>query len=207
MLAWIGEGSGELAQPRGICANHRLYTAMDAALNTDGRRIHCRFFAAAACVTHPRGGLGVLDGPLGSLVFSAEGTAFLHHVHGVLAQLNRGWFERLRRGAEVPTCEGLSGRDLDHALVGLEQRVFTRAMRDYFRHDFPRQARVMGGINLALHTNPLLRSPLLQRPLRAALATVRSRQGIDLADEGQRRAIGQALVDQIAGGVRTWRCG
>ena len=76
--------------------------------------------------------LGVLDRAFGSLLFNAEEVAFLRHVHGALALLNQRWFGRLRLGLDVPGCEGLHGRALDHALVGLEQSAFTRAMRDYF---------------------------------------------------------------------------
>ncbi len=201
----FSQAPGARSEAQDICANHRRYMAMDVELNTSAASIRCRFFAAAACVTHPRGGLGVLDLAFGGLLFNAEEVAFLRHVHGVLALLNQRWFGRLRIGLEVPGCEGLRGRALDHALVGLEQSAFTRAMRDYFSCEAARQARVMGGINLALNDDPLLRSPLLQLPLRAALASTRRQSGIDLADEPQRRAIGQLLVDHIAaeGGLPT----
>jgi hypothetical protein len=172
---------------------------MDACLLASPRSIHCRFFAAAACVTHPRGGLGVLDGVLGRLVFTAEESAFLHHVHDVLARTNRSWFTRLRLGTDVPGCEGLRGRALDHALVDLEQLCFTHAMHEYFEAEPGRQSRTMAGINAALHRNPLLRSRLLARPLHTALAAARARRCIDLGDEAQRRAIGHALVDSIRG--------
>ena len=196
---------GARSEAQDICANHRRYMAMDVELETSATSIRCRFFAAAACVTHPRGGLGVLDRASGGLLFNAGEVAFLRHVHGALALLNQRWFERLRIGLEVPGCEGLRGRALDHALVGLEQSAFTRAMCDHFSYEAARQARVIGGINLALNENPILRSPLLQPPLRAALAAARRHSGIDLADEPQRRAIGQALVDHIAadGGLPT----
>jgi hypothetical protein len=182
-----------------ICANHRRYVAMDASLQASPRAISCRFFAAAACVTHPTGGLGVLDSPWARLVFAPDESSFLHHVHGSLVRMNWSWFERLRLGMEVTGCEGLRNRALDHALVQLEQACFTQAMHDHFGADVERQARVMAGINAALHRNPLLRSPLLVRPLREALAAARARHCIDLGDEAQRRFIGEALVDSIAG--------
>jgi hypothetical protein len=159
-----------------ICTNHGRYLAMDACLLASPGAIRCRFFAAAAWVTHPRGGLGVLDGLLGRMVFTAEESAFLRHVHTVLAQMNRHWFARLRLGVEIPGCEGLRGRALDHALVDLEQRRFTWAMHDYFKAAPESQSRAMAGINAALRRNPVLRSPLLVAPL---------------------RAIGHALVDSI----------
>ena len=194
----FSQAEGMRSEVEDICANHRRYAAMDVELNTSAHSIRCRFFAAAACVTHPIGGLGILELALGRLLFTAEEVAFLRHVHGVLALLNQRWFGRLRIGLEVPGCEGLRGRKLDFALVSLEQAAFTQAMHDYFSCDATRQAHVMAGINLALNDNLFLRWPLLKPPLRIALATVRRRSGIDLADEPQRRTIGQALVDQIA---------
>lgn len=192
------EHPADITRPDGaICTNHDRYLAMDACLLASPGSIRCRFFAAAACVTHPRGGLGVLDGVLGRLVFTAEESAFLRHVHTILAQMNQRWFARLRLGVEIPGCEGLRGRALDHALVDLEQRRFTRAMHDYFKAAPGRQSRAMAGINAVLRRNPLLRSPLLAAPLRRALAVARTRRCIDLGDEAHRRAIGHALVDSI----------
>ena len=188
-----------IARPKAtICANHCRYLAMDACLGASSQAIQCRFFAAAACVTHPTGGLGVLDGAWRRLVFTGEESSFLHHVHAVLARVNWDWFARLWHGLEVAGCEGLRNGALDHALVDLEQACFTRAMRDYFKDDAERQARLMAGINAALQRNPLLRSPLLVGPLREALSAVRAVRGIDLGDEVQRRAIGHALVDSLA---------
>ena len=180
-----------------ICGSHRLYLAMDHRLRDAPASIRTYFFAAAACVTHPRGGLGILDGALGRLVFDAEQTAFLRHVHAALVRLNRRWFARLRRGLDVQGCEGLRGRALDHALVALEQKRFTRAMAAYFGADTARRERVTRGINAALRQNPLFRSPLLERRLHAALSVARRRHRLDLGDEGQRRAIGHALVDIV----------
>jgi hypothetical protein len=180
-----------------IRGNHRLYLAMHHRLREAPASIRTHFFAAAACVTHPRGGLGILDGALGRLVFDAEQAAFLRHVHATLARLNRHWFARLRRGLDVRGCEGLRGRALDHALVKLEQARFTRAMAAYFGADAARRERVLSGINVALRQNPLLRSPLLDRRLRAALAVARRRHGLDLGDEEQRCTIGHALVDLV----------
>jgi hypothetical protein len=186
-----------------IRANHRRYLAMDACLQAAaGDAIRTHFFAAAACVTHPRGGLGALDGALGRLVFAPGEAAFLRHVHGVLAALNRGWFARLRRGVELAGCEGLRGRALDHALVELEQARFTAAMRAYFGDDAALREATLGGVNRALRRHPLLRPPWLEWRLGAALVASGTRRCRDLADEAQRCAVGHALVDL----VRASRC-
>ncbi len=197
MRRWLSTFSQSPDTLREIQANHRCYAAMHAELHASLRGIRCNFFAAAACVTHPRGGLGVLDGAWAPAVIDPQGAAFLRHVHGVLAALNRGWFERLLAGVEVEGCAGLRGRGLDHALVALEQSAFSRVMQAYFGEDAARQARVMGGINLALR-NPLLRIPLMPRSLRVALRVARRGRQLDLCDEAQRCAIGQMLVDIIA---------
>jgi hypothetical protein len=183
-----------------ISANHRRYVAMDACLQRTPRAIRTDFFAAAACVTHPVGGLGVLDGVLGRLVFTPEQSAFLRFVHGSLATVNRSWFARLLHGAEISGCEGKRGPALDHALVDLEQAAFTRAMSDFFGSDDMRRERLMVGINATFHQNPLFRCPLLEMRLRAALAAVRSRCRFDLGDEAQRRSVGHALVDLVRSG-------
>ncbi len=198
MRRWLSTFSQSPDTLREIQANHRCYAAMHAELHASLRGIRCNFFAAAACVTHPRGGLGVLDGAWAPAVIDPQGAAFLRHVHGVLAALNRGWFERLLAGVEVEGCAGLRGRGLDHALVALEQSAFSRVMQAYFGEDAARQARVMGGINLALRRNPLLRIPLMPRSLRVALRVARRGRQLDLCDEAQRCAIGQMLVDIIA---------
>jgi hypothetical protein len=184
--------------PRGtsVAANHRRYRAMDACLAAAPRAIHTSFFAAAACVTHPLGGLGVLDGALGRWVFGADESALLRFVHGALAGMNHGWFVRLRAGAEVPGCDGLRGRELDHALVELEQARFTSALDDWCANDDARRVRLLAGINEVLRGN-LLRTPLIEPRLRAALATARVHCAFDLGDELQRCSIGHALVDLI----------
>jgi hypothetical protein len=52
-----------------IRTNHRRYAAMDQVLTRTPGAVASHWFAAAACVTHPRRGLGTLDGPLGRLAF------------------------------------------------------------------------------------------------------------------------------------------
>jgi hypothetical protein len=183
-----------------ISANHRRYLRMDAQLQAAAGAIRTDFFAAAACVTHPSGGLGIVDGIVGRWLFSAEQRALLCFVHHALADLNAGWHARLLRGVEVPGCEGRRGRDLDHGLVDLEQAMFTRAAGAFLGSDPARRRRVMEGINRRLHRNPVLRCPLLEARLRAALAAARVRCRLDLANEAQRRKVGHALVDLVREG-------
>jgi hypothetical protein len=180
-----------------ISANHRRYVEMDVQLHETPFAIRTDFFAAAACVTHPSGGLGILDGVAGRWLFTAEQREFLRFVHHALAVLNRSWHARLLLGIEVSGCEGRRGRDLDHALVDLEQAMFTRATGTFFGADDTRRMRVVNGLSANLRLNPLLRCPLLEAPLRAALAAARRRCRFDLADEAARRSVGHALVDQV----------
>lgn len=206
--AWHGSSHGiwqddtplrAAAAPEGdsICANHRRYVAMDARLQRTPLAIRTHFFAAAACVTHPLGGLGVLDGRLAGLVFDPPARAFLRFIHARLAVVNQDWFERLQQGMDVPGCEGKRGTALDHALVDREQAHFTRSMVEFFGSDTQRQARLLAAVNATLHRHPLLRRPLLEERLGAALATVRARRRIDLGDETHRCSVGHALVDLI----------
>jgi hypothetical protein len=185
------------AEGGAIGANHRRYLEMDAQLRQTPCAIRTHFFAAAACVTHPSGGLGILDGAIGRWLFTAEQRAFLRFVHHSLAAMNRDWHARLLRGVEVAGCEGRRGRDLDHALVDLEQAMFTRATGAFFGADDARRMRVVDGLSANLRLNPLLRCPLLETRLRAALAAARARCRFDLADEATRRSVGHALVDQV----------
>lgn len=189
-----------IARGGGISANHRRYVRMDAQLHAAPRAIRTHFFAAAACVTHPSGGLGILDCLLGRWLFSAEQRALLCFVHHALADLNAGWHARLLHGVEVQGCEGRRGRDLDHALVDREQAMFTRAAGVFLNADPLRRVRVLDGINATLRGNPLLRGPLVEARLRAALAAARGRCPLDLADEAQRRSVGHALVDLVRAG-------
>jgi hypothetical protein len=180
-----------------IVANHRRYVAMDAQLRRTPCAIQTDFFAAAACVTHPSGGLGVLDGAIGRWLFTRQQREYLRFVHHRLAALNLDWHARLLRGAEVAGCEGRRGRELDHALVDLEQAMFTCATGAFFGVDIARRTRLLDGLSASLERNPLLRCPLLEARLRAALASVRTRRRFDLADETQRRWVGHALVDLV----------
>ena len=78
--AMFSQAPGARSEVQDICENHRRYMAMDVEINTSAASIRCRFFAAAACVTHPRGGLGILDLAFGDVLFNAEEVAFLRHL-------------------------------------------------------------------------------------------------------------------------------
>lgn len=181
-----------------IPANHARYAAMDRALHRTPGAIPCHWFAAAACVTHPRRGLGVLDHWCSLLVASAEEARFLRHVHHGLARMNASWFERLVAGREIPTCEGLRGVALDHALVGLEQRAFTRHAQAWFLCRPARRGPVIERLNDRLRRNPLFRRPLVEPRLGQALERAAAcAWPLDLDDEAHRCAVGRALVDVI----------
>jgi hypothetical protein len=181
-----------------IPANHARYAAMDRALHGTPGAIPCHWFAAAACVTHPRRGLGVLDHWCGRLVASAEEARFLRHVHHALARMNASWFERLLAGREVPACEGLRGAALDHALVRLEQRAFTRHAQAWFLAHPARRGPVIDRLNDRLRRSRLFRRPLVEPRLGRALERAAARAWpLDLDDEAHRCAVGQALVDVI----------
>jgi hypothetical protein len=181
-----------------IPANHARYAAMDRLLHRTAGAIPCHWFAAAACVTHPRRGLGVLDHWCGRLVASAEEARFLRHVHHALARMNASWFERLAAGREIPSCEGLRGAALDHALVGLEQRAFTRHAQAWFLAHPARREPVIGRLNDRLRRSRLFRRPLVEPRLGQALERAAAcAWPLDLDDEGHRCAVGRALVDVI----------
>lgn len=189
---------GEQALPTGsICANHRRYDAMDRLLARTPGAVASHWFAAAACVTHPRRGLGTLDGPLGRLVFQPAQTAFLRFVHQGLFADNLSWFDQLRGGATPAGFEGLRGRALDHALVDAEQRKFSHLVQQYFHADTQRIDTFMGELSQRFRQSLVLRSRLLPPALREALQQLRAQSAIDMASEAQRRCIGHHLVDRI----------
>jgi hypothetical protein len=185
------------APTESICANHRRYAAMDRVLAHTSGAVASRWFAAAACVTHPRRGLGTLDGPLGRLAFQPAQAAFLRFVHLGLFANNLVWFDQLRRGATPRGFEGLRGRTLDHALVDAEQRKFSQLVQQYFHGDSPLIERFMRALNERFRQSLVLRSRLLPPALREALQRLRAESAIDMASEAQRRCIGHHLVDRI----------
>jgi hypothetical protein len=180
-----------------ICANHRRYAAMDRVLVSTPGAVDSHWFAAAACVTHPRRGLGTVDGPLARLVFQPAQAAFLRFVHLGLFANNLLWFQQLRRGVAPPGFEGLRGRALDHALVDAEQREFSQLVQQYFHGDALRIDSFMGELSERFRQSLILRSRLLPSALREALQRLRAESAIDMASEAQRRCIGHHLVDRI----------
>jgi len=180
-----------------ICANHRRYAAMDRVLARTPGAVASHWFAAAACVTHPRRGLGTLDGPLGRLVFQPAQAAFLRFVHLGLFANNLAWFEQLCHGATPAGFEGLRGRALDHALVDAEQRKFSQLVQQYFHGDAEQIDRSMRELSKRFRQSLVLRSGLLPSALGQALQRLRAESAIDMASEAQRRCIGHHLVDRI----------
>jgi hypothetical protein len=180
-----------------ICANHRRYDDMDRALARVPGAVRSHWFAAAACVTHPRRGLGTLDGRLGRLVFPPAQASFLRFVHLGLFAHNLAWFEQLRCGVLPAGFEGLHGRALDHALVDAEQRKFSQLVQQYFQGDADRIDRFMGKLSARFRQSIVLRSQLLEPALGEALQRLRAESAIDMASEAQRRCIGHHLVDRI----------
>jgi len=170
---------------------------MDRVLGRMPGAVRSHWFAAAACVTHPRRGLGTLDGPLGRLVFRNAQAAFLRFVHLALFEHNREWFEQLRRGVTPPGFEGLAGCALDHALVDAEQRKFSQLVQQYFQGDGERIDPFMRELSERFRGSIVLRSRLLEPALHEALRCLRAGSAIDMACEAQRRGIGHHLVDRI----------
>lgn len=170
---------------------------MDRALARTPGAVASHWFAAAACVTHPRRGLGTLDGPLGRLAFPAAQASFLRFVHGGLFAHNLAWFEPLRRGEPPAGFEGLRGRALDHALVDAEQRKFSQLVQQYFHDDADRIDPFMHALSLRFRASLVLRSRLLEPALHEALRRLRAGTAIDMACEAQRQCIGHHLVDRI----------
>lgn len=193
----LEEIDGRTPTTRSICANHRRYAAMDRMLADTPGAVASHWFAAAACVTHPRRGLGTLDGPLGRLVFLPAQADFLRFVHLGLFANNLSWFEQLRRGATPAGFEGLRGRSLDHALVDAEQHKFSQLVQQYFHGDAQRIDSFMRALNERFRQSLVLRSRLLPSALCEALQRLRAESAIDMASEAQRRCIGHHLVDRI----------
>lgn len=170
---------------------------MDRALAHTPGAVGSHWFAAAACVTHPRRGLGALDGALGRLAFSTAQAALLRFVHLGLFAHNAAWFEQLHRGITPAGFEGLRGRALDHALVDGEQRKFSQLVQQYFQDDADRIDPFMRQLSARFRESVVLRSRLLEPALHEALRRLRADAAIDIASEAQRRCIGHHLVDRI----------
>jgi len=190
-------GNARTGRPASISDNHRRYVAMDRALASGRGAVRSHWFAAAACVTHPWRGLGTLDGPLGRIVFSTAHAAFLRFVHHGLYACNSDWFEQMRRGRTPAEFAGLDGRELDHAMVDVEQRRFSRLAQAWFRDDPAAAPSFMASLSERLHHSLVLRSRLLAPALHDALRRLRRATAIDMACEAHRRSIGHQLVDAI----------
>ena len=106
---------GRLEPKRFIPANSQAYEVMDGILNSEEGAIRSRWFKAASDVTGLTG-VGSVDGVnLG--VLSDQDDAFLRYTHHALAPENFALFDRLRAGDPPEELKGLSGKDLDYALV------------------------------------------------------------------------------------------
>jgi hypothetical protein len=180
-----------------IADNHAMYGKMHDALQGTPGAIRSKWFKAAEIVTG-EDALGLADPlPTNLWILNDEDEDYLRYVHHELARMNADNFSLLHIGEEVPGLEGLRGKELDYALVELEQRRVTELTEEYFsmnpNADRDAIMRRVGGAN---DPNWLLEQAMDQ-DVREALRREFERGDYDVSNEAHRVRLGKALVNLV----------
>jgi hypothetical protein len=180
-----------------IADNHAMYGKMHDALQGTPGAIRSKWFKAAEIVTG-EDALGVADpGEYNLWILHDEDEDYLRHVHHELARMNADNFSLLQIGEEIPGLEGLRGKDLDYALVELEQRRVTELTEDYFaaNPEADRDA-ILGRVDRANDPKWFLEQ-VMDQDVREALRREFERGDYDVSNEAHRVRLGKALVDIV----------
>jgi hypothetical protein len=160
-------------------------------------RSKTRWFEAAAIVTQLNA-LGLADATLVvKAVFSETGN-FLRETNQALYPLNMMNAIKIQSGTleesftapdgQVISFKGLTGKELDYALVKLEQTKVEELIKQY-QAKYPRadMKGIFSTINLFMHWNPLLPEAVKQ-----AMSS-----SFDFSDYKERVKLGQRIIDQL----------
>ena len=174
---------------------------MDYQTANNSLRSKTRWFEAAALVTQING-LGLTDALAGTQGYGFSLTAdFLRQVNRELYQDNMLNAVKIQAGrmdgsfraadGETVSFKGLSGKELDYALVKYEQTKVEEHLNRYRRgHSLAEIATVVGQINVFMHTMNHLY--ILPAEVRAAMFS-----SFNFARYEDRVRLGQAIIDEL----------
>jgi len=139
---------GRMEPQDNIILNSKKYEKMHETLQTKQGAVPSKWFKAAADVTS-MWGVGSADFVNGPILTDAD-DAVLRYVHHKLAPENFAVYEQLKNGEIPKDLKGLSGKDLDYALVEREQALVQNHLDAYFaeKPDLDR-AQIMESISQA----------------------------------------------------------
>ncbi|WP_420548397.1 hypothetical protein [Curvivirga sp.] len=188
-----------------ILENSENYGKMHIALNNKEGAIKSKWFKAAEDVTSGNA-LGLVSEKelfpyflqhIPSSMTDAERT-YLQFVHHELAKINYQNFLDLYHGKEIKGLEGLRGRDLDHALVVLEQENVEKLTDKYFE-EYPKLDRsgILIGINDDNNLDGPLERIIADRDVLAAMEKEFPKGDYNFQLLNHRVRLGQAMVDNL----------
>jgi len=181
-LDWLGGGTVE--------GRSVMYREIGSVLASRPGAIHSKWFAAAGIVTTVQG-VGGVEAPSILRVFflSGRATDYLKRVNAELFAYNYRNFQYLKAGKEIPGLEGLRGRDLDYAMVVMEQTLVEKiTMREL--PDPKVRAKIMAEIS------DMFSSRFVHPEIKHAAAD----RGMDTPDFGSledRVDLGEGIVDRL----------
>ena len=133
-------GSLEIEPADEIWINSDYYGYMHEELQKAPEAIRSKWFQAAHRVTRPQTAGAVEHGA--RWLIDEQDQDYVRHLHYELAKGNFERFKLLRQGKDIPGLEGLRGRELDYALVKLEQQEADRITNAYWKGRPPEQRAV-----------------------------------------------------------------
>jgi len=134
-----------------IDGNQQNYRRMDEILNNKKDAIKSHWFKAAYEVTSLNG-IGAAEN-INAGFLTDEDEGYLKYVHHELAEINYANFHKLSNGEEIKGLEGLRGKELDYALVELEQENVERLTNEYFKSNpNANKAEIIESLNDSSHS-------------------------------------------------------
>jgi len=173
----------------GFCTRATEYGQIDA---RSGIQSQTRFFAAANAVSQA---LADVATPISGLFVSSKTSSFLEGVGQNLQKLNESEANAIQNGS-------LSGPNLDQQLVHNEQSSVQDQLNSFQQSDPTGYTKAIGEINGSLNgmvTKGLEQLTGTDRAYAGVLAGVRTSLGrdIDFSKQGDREAIGNALIQHV----------
>ncbi|MGB0122089.1 MAG: RHS repeat-associated core domain-containing protein [Silvibacterium sp.] len=173
----------------GFCTRATEYGQIDA---RSGIQSQTRFFAAANAVSQA---LADVATPISGMFVSSKTSSFLEGVGQNLQKLNESEANAIQNGS-------LSGPNLDQQLVHNEQSSVQGQLNSFQQSDPTGYTKAIGEINGSLNgmvTKGLEQLTGTDRAYAGVLAGVRTSLGrdIDFSKQGDREAIGNALIQHV----------
>ncbi|MTI11140.1 hypothetical protein [Curvivirga aplysinae] len=182
-----------------ILENSENYGKMHIALNNKEGAIKSKWFKAAAEVTSENAlGYAAEDKWNYGMVNDDE-EDYLQFVHHELAKMNYQTFQSLYHGQEIKGLEGLRGKELDYALVELEQRKVEELSDLYFKNN-PEvdEDKIYARLsNLNNFWENYLHNSFVNQAVAEAHRSVFPQDDYDMSNLRDRIKLGKTMVDQL----------